>query len=149
MHRKYQNRFQSDSSFTKPWKIAPSTPTPILRLYTGCRLDESFSKSFAGFQKVKVLKYWGYECPSFPKLCGIPSAHAYEIYFKLWRLSLKRWNWRHSVCFEMLPPPRPKMPFGQLNVAIQIYNICKGRLGSRGGGRGCISERRHQISDKK
>ena len=40
------------------------------------------------------------------------------------------------------------MPFGQLNVAIQIYNICKGRLGSRGE-RGCISERRHQISDKK
>ena len=30
-------------------------------------------------------------------------------------------------------PPRPKMPFGQLNVAIQIYNICKGGLGSRGG----------------
>ena len=45
-------------------------------------------------------------------------------------------------------PPRPKMPFGQLNVAIQIHNICKGRLGSRGQ-RGCISERRHQISDKK
>ena len=46
-------------------------------------------------------------------------------------------------------PPRPKMPFGQLNVAIQIYNICKGRLGSRGGGgRDCISERRHQISEK-
>ena len=46
------------------------------------------------------------------------------------------------------------MPYGQLNVAIQIYNICKGRLGSRGGGggggggRGCISERRHQIFDK-
>ena len=32
------------------------------------------------------------------------------------------------------PPPRPKMPFGRLNVALQIYNICKGRLGSRGGG---------------
>ena len=44
-------------------------------------------------------------------------------------------------------PPRLKMPFGQLNVTIQIYNICKGRLGSRGE-RGCISERRHQISDK-
>ena len=29
-------------------------------------------------------------------------------------------------------PPRPKMSFGQLNGAIQIYNICKGRLGSRG-----------------
>ena len=44
-------------------------------------------------------------------------------------------------------PPTPKMPFGQLNVAIQIYNICKGRLGSRGES-DCISERRHQISDK-
>ena len=46
-------------------------------------------------------------------------------------------------------PPRPKMPFGQLNVAIQINNICKGRLGSRGGGeRGRISERRDHISYK-
>ena len=35
-------------------------------------------------------------------------------------------------------PPRPKMPFGQLNVAIQIYNICKWRLGSRGGGGGVV-----------
>ena len=36
-------------------------------------------------------------------------------------------------------PPRPKMPFGQLNVAIQIYIICKGRLGSRvGGGKGVV-----------
>ena len=32
-------------------------PPLILRLKTGCRLDDSFSKSFAGFQKVKVLKY--------------------------------------------------------------------------------------------
>ena len=32
--------------------------------------------------------------------------------------------------------PRPKMPFGQLNVAIYIYNICNGPLGSRGGGVG-------------
>ena len=44
-------------------------------------------------------------------------------------------------------PPRPKMPFEQLNVAIQIYNIWKWHLGSRGGGgggeRGCIRERRH------
>ena len=30
------------------------------------------------------------------------------------------------------------MPFAQLNVAIRIYNICKGRLGSRGGGKGVV-----------
>ena len=32
-------------------------PPLILRFSTECRLDESFSKSLAGFQKVKVLKY--------------------------------------------------------------------------------------------
>ena len=32
-------------------------PPIILRLYTGCRLDNSFSKYFAGFQKVKVLTH--------------------------------------------------------------------------------------------
>ena len=30
--------------------------------------------------------------------------------------------------------PRPKMPFGQRHVAFNIYNMCKGRLGSRGKG---------------
>ena len=38
-----------------------------------------------------------------------------------------------SLFLDVSPPPRPKMPFGQLNGAMQIYNICKGRLGSRGG----------------
>ena len=31
-------------------------------------------------------------------------------------------------------PRRPKMPLGQRHVAINIYNICKGYFGSRGGG---------------
>ena len=31
-------------------------------------------------------------------------------------------------------PPRPKMPFGHRHVAINIYNVCKGLLGSRGKG---------------
>ena len=65
-------------------------PPLILRLYTGCRLDQNFSKSIIGFQKVKVLNYLGYKCPSFPKLCSIPSAHAHGIYLKLRCLSLKR-----------------------------------------------------------
>ena len=32
-------------------------PPLILRLYTGCRLDQNLSKSIIGFQKVKVLNY--------------------------------------------------------------------------------------------
>ena len=34
-------------------------PPVVLRLYTGCRLGETFSKSIVGFQKVNVLKYYG------------------------------------------------------------------------------------------
>ena len=34
--------------------------------------------------------------------------------------------------FSLFLDARPKMPLGQLNVATQIYNICKWRLGSRG-----------------
>ena len=44
-------------------------------------------------------------------------------------------------------PPRPKMPFGQLNVAILIYNMCKGRLGSKGGGGGKGSYKRKKTSN--
>ena len=32
-------------------------PPLILRPYAGCRLDQNFSKSIIGFQKVKVLNY--------------------------------------------------------------------------------------------
>ena len=32
-------------------------PPLILRLYTGCRLDQNFRISIKGFQKVKVLNY--------------------------------------------------------------------------------------------
>ena len=32
-------------------------PPLILRLYTGCRLDQNLSESTIGFQRVKVLNY--------------------------------------------------------------------------------------------
>ena len=32
-------------------------PPLILRLYTGCRLDQNSSNSIIGFRKVKVLNY--------------------------------------------------------------------------------------------
>ena len=64
-------------------KLRLLLPPLILRLKSRSCLDETFSKSFAGFQKVKVLKYQGYKCPSFQKFCSILSAHVYEIYLKL------------------------------------------------------------------
>ena len=48
--------------------------------------------------------------------------------------------------FPPLPCSRSKMPFGQWIVATYIHNIYKGCLVSRGE-RGCISQRRPQMSD--
>ena len=85
MHIKHKNMFQRVSSFhhlQSRENLCLLHPPLILRLYTRRRLDETFGKSVAGFQKVKVLKYYLYKCPSFSKRCGIPSALAYEIYLK-------------------------------------------------------------------
>ena len=54
---KHQHRFQGDSSFTKLWKLAPSTPTPHFTSLDMVKFRWEFGKSFAGFQRVKVLKY--------------------------------------------------------------------------------------------
>ena len=51
IHFKATHRFQSLDNLR--FLLPPLT----LRLYTGCRLDQNFSKSTIGFQKVKVLSY--------------------------------------------------------------------------------------------
>ena len=104
-------------------------PPLILWLYTGCRLGQNFSKSIIGFQKVKVLNYKGYKCPSFFQKI----ASSYEIYLKLWCLSLKRWNWCLSVCFEMLSPLDPRCPLDNWTSLYKYTTCVKGALG-RGGG---------------
>ena len=43
-------------------------------------------------------------------------------------------------------PPRSKMPFGQQHVAINIYNICKGHFGSKGGGGGEASKNKLKVT---
>ena len=58
-------------------------PPLTLRLSTGCHSDQTLSKCFASYQKVKVLKCTGWKCDSFPKLYNILPAHAYEMYIKL------------------------------------------------------------------
>ena len=56
---------------------------------------------------------------------------------------------KNLVSFSLFldaPPPRPKMPFGQRHLAINIYNICKGHFGSRGGGGSIFKQtERHQF----
>ena len=65
-------------------------PPLILCLFTGYRFDKPFRKSFAVFQNVNVLKYLGYKCLSFPKLCGIPSAHALRNILKIVTFAIEK-----------------------------------------------------------
>ena len=51
---------------------------------------------------------------------------------------IKKMKLASFILFLDAFPPRPKMPFGQLNVPIQKYKICKWRLGSRGVGGGVV-----------
>ena len=56
-----------------------------------------------------------------------------------------------SLFLDMFPPPpsKPKMFFGQWNVATYIHIICKSHLGSRGGGgeQGCWHQRRQHTTE--
>ena len=54
-----------------------------------------------------------------------------------------------SLFLDAFPlDPRCPLNSDTLYVAINIYNMCKGRLGSRGQ-RGCTIQRIHHTSDKK
>ena len=58
--------------------------------------------------------------------------HAYEIHLQL--CDVRKMKLVSFRSFLDVFPPRPKMPFRQRHVAINIYNICKGHFGSREGG---------------
>ena len=106
-------------------------PTLILRLYTGCRLDQTLSKCIASLKKIKVLKCKGYNCSSFPKPYRIPSAHAYEIH-----LNCDNCHGKMKIVpfglFLDASPPRPKIPFTYVVNVYSDMSLSKGHLGSRG-----------------
>ena len=122
-------------------------PPLMLRLSTGCHLDQTLSKCFASFQKVKVLNCKGQKCYSFPNLYNILLYACVRNILKIVTFVTGKVKLVSSSLFLDAFPPKPKMPFEQWQVAINIYNICKGHLGSRGE-RGCRSQRRHQTTDK-
>ena len=59
MQSKHQNTFQSNLSLAKQKTMRVLLPPLILRLSTGCHLNQTLSKCFASFQKVKVLNCKG------------------------------------------------------------------------------------------
>ena len=112
-------RFKAIHNLQRRENLRLLLPPLFLHLFAGCRFEEPFSKPLADFQNVNVLKYLGYKCLSFPKLCGIPYGHAYEIYLYTHRKDKSGVFQFVFRCFPPPPPPpRPKMPFGQINVAI-------------------------------
>ena len=96
-------------------------PPLILRLYTGCRLDQNFSKSIIGFQRVKVQNHLGYKCPSFLKLLQYSFCECVRNIPKIVMFVNEKMKLvSFSLFLDILPPPppRPKTYFGQLNVII-------------------------------
>ena len=59
MHSKHQKRFKAIRHLQRRVNLRFLLPPLILRLYTGCRLDQPLSKCIASFPKVKVLKCLG------------------------------------------------------------------------------------------
>ena len=114
-------------------------PPLILRLYTGCRLDQTLSKCIASLKKSKSAKMLGigvlFICQTVPySFCACV------------RNTPKIWKDEIGV-FQFISryfPTRPKMPFGQRHDAIIIYNICKGHFGSRAG-KHLKQTKRHQF----
>ena len=84
-------------------------PPLILRLYTGCRLDQTLSKCIASYKKSKSAKMLRIGMIFISQPYRIPSAHAYEIHLKLWRFSVikKMKLVSFSLFLDASPPPPP------------------------------------------
>ena len=111
--------FQSDSSFAKLRKLMPSTPTPNFMSFNWVLFRRDINKIRCRFQKIKVLKYYGYKCLHFLNFAVfLPGMHTkYTCILKMVTFVLEKMK-LPSFSLILDVPPRPKMPFGQLNVAI-------------------------------
>ena len=107
-------------------------PPLILRLYTGCLLDQTLSKYIASFKKSKSAKMLRIGMLFISKnlpysFCACVRNTPKSVTFVIGKMKLLSFS-----LFLDASPSRPKMPFGQRHVAIKNYNICKGHFGSRG-----------------
>ena len=105
-------------------------PILILRLHTGCRLDQSLSKCIVSFKKTKSVKMLRigvlFISQTLPNSFCVCIRNTPKILTDaIEKIKLVSF----SLFLEV--PSWPKMRFGQRHVAIKIYNICKGYFGSR------------------
>ena len=126
-------------------------PPLILSLYTGCRLSQILSKCIASFflkKSAKMLRIGVlFISQALPySFCACVRNTPKIVTFIIGNMKLVSFS-----LFLDAFPPRPKMPFGQRHVAINIYNICKGHFGSKGGEHLKQTERHqfHLSNDKR
>ena len=113
-------------------------PPLILHLYTGCRLYQILSKSIASFKIVKSAKMLRIGVLFISQTLPYTFGACVRITPKIVTFVIGKMKLVSFSLFYMLSSSRPKMPFGQRHVAINIYSICKGHYGSRGGGGGTL-----------
>ena len=107
-------------------------PPLILRLYTGCHVDQALSKCIASYKKSKSAKMLGlallFISQTLPySFCACVRNTSKIVTFVIGKMKMVSL----SLLLDAFPP-RPKMPCGQRHVAMNFYNICKGHFGSRG-----------------
>ena len=130
MHSKQQNTFKVIHRLQCRENVHFLLQPLILRLYTRCDLDQTLSNCIASFKKSKHAKMLRIGVLSISQIlpysfCACVRNTPKSVTFVIGKMKL--------VSFSLFldAPPRPKIPFGQRHVAINIYNICKGHLGSR------------------
>ena len=104
-------------------------PSPILRLYTGCCLDQTRVNALLVLKNKSAKMCSSFNLTIFGLRIGMK-------YTQNCDLSLERWNWCLSVCLDATPPPphRPKMSLIYCVCVYSNMSLSKEHLGSRGGG---------------
>ena len=90
-------------------------PPLILRLYTGCCLDQNFSISSICFHKVNVSNYYEYNALRFQNFAVFLLRMRRNI-LKIVMFVIEKMKPLSFSLFLDAFPPRPKMLFGQLDV---------------------------------
>ena len=132
-HTRHQHIFQSNSLFTKLWKLAFSTPIfhvlslswVLFRTYRGMQCYFSKCKS-AELLRIEVL----FKSKSVMSSLGacVQKMLSY-VTFADWKLKLMSF----SLVLDASPPLLTKDAFEQWNIATYIHNICKRQFRPRRG----------------
>ena len=126
MHCKHTIRFEVIHHLQSRENLRFLLPSLILSIYPWCRLDQTLSKCIAFFfSKIKSAKMFRIEVLFITKTLWYTFCSCVRNILKIRTFVI---GMMKPVSFSLFLDafyPRPKVPFGQCYVILNIYNICK------------------------